>query len=88
MIPFGELKSQFSSIESEIRAAINEVLESAWYIHGKQCGAFESEFAAYTGTQHAVGVASGTGGSAKIIDRTRRARVLALLNSRGLGAEP
>ena len=60
MIPFGELKSQFSSIESEIRAAIDAVLESAWYIHGKQCGAFEAEFAAYTGTQHAIGVASGT----------------------------
>jgi len=60
VIPFGELKSQFFGIESEIRAAIDEVLDKAWYIHGEQCKAFEAEFAAYTGTEYAVGVASGT----------------------------
>ena len=46
MIPFGELKSQFLSIEPEVRAAIDDVLESAWYIFGKHCKAFEEEFAA------------------------------------------
>ena len=60
MIPFGELKSQFLSIEPEVRAAIDDVLESAWYIFGKHCKAFEEEFAAYVGTAHAAGVGSGT----------------------------
>lgn len=59
-IPFGELKSQFRSIEKEIRAAINDVLESSWYIFGRNCRAFEEEFAAYVGARHAVGVGSGT----------------------------
>jgi dTDP-4-amino-4,6-dideoxygalactose transaminase len=58
-IPFGELKSQFRSIEKEIRAAIDDVLESSWYIFGRNCRAFEEEFAAYVGARHAVGVGSG-----------------------------
>jgi dTDP-4-amino-4,6-dideoxygalactose transaminase len=54
------LKSQFRGIAPEIRAAIEEVLESAWYIFGKNCSAFETEFAAYVGANHAAGVGSGT----------------------------
>lgn len=60
MIPFVELKSQYRSIEQEIRQAVDEVLESTWYILGKQVRAFEEEFAAYVGVKHAVGVGSGT----------------------------
>ena len=59
-IPFGELKSQFRSIEKEIRAALDDVIESSWYIFGKHCRAFEEEFAAYVGARHALGVGSGT----------------------------
>lgn len=60
MIPFGELNSQFKSIEAEIRAAIDDVLAGGRFIFGKQCEAFESEFAAYVGARHAAGVNSGT----------------------------
>ncbi|HOZ45333.1 MAG TPA: DegT/DnrJ/EryC1/StrS family aminotransferase [Candidatus Hydrogenedentes bacterium] len=60
MIPFAELKSQFKGIEPEIRAAINDVLESAWFVFGKHHKAFEEEFAAYVGANHALGVGSGT----------------------------
>jgi dTDP-4-amino-4,6-dideoxygalactose transaminase len=60
MIPYVELKSQFKSIEEEVRAAIDEVLESSWYVLGAQVRAFEEEFAAYLGAKHTVGVASGT----------------------------
>ena len=60
MIPYVELKSQYLAIEQEIRAAIDEVLNSAWYILGKQGAAFEQEFASYIGANHAVGCASGT----------------------------
>lgn len=59
-IPFGELKSQFTGIEAEIRAAIEDVLQRAHFVFGPNCAAFEEEFAAYIGTKHALGVGSGT----------------------------
>lgn len=59
-IPFGELKSQYRAIEAEIRAAVDDVLDSAWYVFGKHCAAFESEFGAYVGTRCCAGVGSGT----------------------------
>jgi len=43
----------------EYAAAFNEVLQSGWFILGKQLAAFEKEFAAYCGTRHCIGVASG-----------------------------
>lgn len=60
MIPYVELRTQFAAIEPEIRAAIDEVLRSGWFILGSQGRAFEEEFAAYVGAAHTVGVASGT----------------------------
>ena len=61
MIPFAELKPQYLSIKDEIDAAIAEVFDAGWFILGKQCAAFEEEFAAYHGMGNiAVGCASGT----------------------------
>jgi len=60
MIPFLELKTQFQAIEPEIRAAIDRVLARGWYVLGEECAAFEREFAAHLGIEHAVGVNSGT----------------------------
>jgi len=59
-VPIVELDSQFRSIEGEIRAAVDDVLQTGRFIFGKHCAAFEAEFAAYVGATHAVGVASGT----------------------------
>ena len=39
--------------------AIRRVLESGWYILGKEVEAFEAEYAAYVGTPYCVGVANG-----------------------------
>ena len=36
------------------------MLASGWYILGRECAAFESEFAAYCGVAHCVSVANGT----------------------------
>jgi dTDP-4-amino-4,6-dideoxygalactose transaminase len=44
----------------EIAERQRAVLESGRYILGPEVGAFESEFAAYLGTDHCVGVANGT----------------------------
>jgi dTDP-4-amino-4,6-dideoxygalactose transaminase len=44
----------------EILDAVTRVLDSGYYILGPEVEAFEREFAAFAGTSHAVGVASGT----------------------------
>lgn len=59
-IPLIDLKAQYQTIQKDIQAAINRVLESSQFILGKEVEAFESEFAHYCGVQHAVGVNSGT----------------------------
>ncbi|MCP4644751.1 MAG: DegT/DnrJ/EryC1/StrS family aminotransferase [bacterium] len=60
MVPFVELKTQYAAIKGEIQQAVDDVLDSCWYIMGKQVAAFEEEFAAYIGARHCVGVGSGT----------------------------
>jgi dTDP-4-amino-4,6-dideoxygalactose transaminase len=60
MIPFVDLKTQYSSIKPEIDAAIAHVLESSQFVLGEEVAAFETEFATYCQTQHAIGVNSGT----------------------------
>lgn len=60
MIPFVDFQAQFRAMAPEIRGAVDAVLESGWYILGKQAQAFEEEFARYVGVVHCVGVGSGT----------------------------
>ncbi len=48
------------SLQPEIDAAIARVLASGQFILGPEVRAFEREFAAYCGIEHAVGVDSGT----------------------------
>lgn len=59
-IPFNELRSGYLAQQSEIDAAVRRVLESGWYILGREVAAFETEFAAYCGAAGCVGVNSGT----------------------------
>jgi dTDP-4-amino-4,6-dideoxygalactose transaminase len=51
---------QYLSYKEDIDAAIKRVLESGWYILGKEVKSFEQEFAKYIGADFAKGVASGT----------------------------
>jgi dTDP-4-amino-4,6-dideoxygalactose transaminase len=60
LIPFVDLRAQYSSIRNEIEPAIRAVLESAEFVLGREVAAFESEFAAYCRTDHAIGTNSGT----------------------------
>ena len=60
MIPFGDLKLQYGALKAELDESIRSVLESGWFILGKNVSAFESEFAAYCGAAFAVGVGNGT----------------------------
>ena len=58
-IPFLDLKANYDSIKPEIDEAIHRTLESGWYILGKEVEAFETEFAAYCGVKHCIGVGNG-----------------------------
>ena len=44
----------------DVRAAIDRVVASGWYVLGPEVEQFEAEFAAACGARFAVGVASGT----------------------------
>ncbi|MFZ6640183.1 DegT/DnrJ/EryC1/StrS family aminotransferase [Undibacterium sp. TC4M20W] len=58
-IPYLELKPQHQDLRAELNQAFNEVLDSGWFIQGKQLEAFETEYAAYCGSQYCVGVGNG-----------------------------
>ena len=59
MIPFLDLKEINNQYKEEIQQAINSVLDSGWYILGKQVEKLEEEFAQFCGTKHCITVASG-----------------------------
>jgi len=59
MIPFLNLKKINEQYKNEMLNACERVIDSGWYINGKECNAFEKEFAAYCGSKYAIGVANG-----------------------------
>jgi dTDP-3-amino-3,4,6-trideoxy-alpha-D-glucose transaminase len=60
MIPVVDLRAEYLAVKAEIDAAVQRVLESGWYILGKEVAAFEEEFAAWCGVAGSVGVGNGT----------------------------
>ena len=58
-VPFLDLQTPHFELRRELEAAFRRVLESGWYILGKEVTAFESEFAAYCGVKHCIGVGNG-----------------------------
>lgn len=59
-VPFYGHVRQYRSIQRDIDANIREVLESGQYVLGPMLERFEREFAAFSGTKHAIGVGNGT----------------------------
>lgn len=59
MIPFLELKPSYLELKEAMDLAYQRVMNSGWYLLGEETEAFESEFAAYTGTKHCVTVGNG-----------------------------
>ena len=59
-IPFLDLVATHRELEEELVAVCREAIRSAWFIGGPQVEGFEREFAEYCGTEHCVGVGSGT----------------------------
>jgi dTDP-4-amino-4,6-dideoxygalactose transaminase len=60
IIPLLDLRAQYAAIRSEIREAIERVVESQHFILGPEVEALEQEIAAFCGVRFAVGVSSGT----------------------------
>ncbi|TBU95737.1 aminotransferase [Stutzerimonas kirkiae] len=59
MIKFLDLHKINHRYEAEIRERIGAVLDSGWYLQGKQNERFSRAFADYCGVAHALGVANG-----------------------------
>jgi len=60
MIPVVDLRAEYLAVKAEIDVAVQRVLDSGWYILGKEVTVFESEFADWCGVSGAVGVGNGT----------------------------
>jgi dTDP-4-amino-4,6-dideoxygalactose transaminase len=58
-IPFLELKSTYLELREELDSAYHRVMNSGWYIQGKELQAFESEFSQYCRAPYCSGVANG-----------------------------
>ena len=56
-----------SSDQASVRAAIDRVIASGWFVLGPEVDAFETEFAAAMGAAHAVSVGTGTDALALIL---------------------
>jgi dTDP-4-amino-4,6-dideoxygalactose transaminase len=59
-VPFLDLKAQYLPIKDEIHAALDSVLDKTAFAGGPFVAQFEKEFAAFCGTEQAVGVGNGT----------------------------
>lgn len=59
-IPLVDLKAQYHTIQNEVAAAIQQVIENSSFILGEPAQIFEANFAEYMKVKHAVGVANGT----------------------------
>jgi len=59
MIPFLDLKAIYAELKDELDAAYRRVMDSGWFVLGREVEAFESEYAAFCGTHHCVGLGNG-----------------------------
>ena len=64
-VPFGSPAPREDA--AAVRAAIERVVSSGWYVLGPEVAAFETEFADACGAGHAVGVGTGTDAIALIL---------------------
>lgn len=60
MIPFLDLHAQYAAIGGELEGAVLEALRGCNYVLGEPVERFETGFAGYCGTDHAVAVNTGT----------------------------
>ncbi len=61
-VAFLSLADQVRELRPQLDEAMRRVLDSGWFLLGKELEAFEGEFAAYVQAKHCVGVANGLDG--------------------------
>ena len=59
MIKFLDLQKINAKYDTEIKLAVNRVIDSGWYLQGKENESFEANYAEYIGSKHCIGVANG-----------------------------
>jgi len=59
MVRFLDLQAVNARFKDEIMEATRRVVDSGWFLHGRECQLFEEEYARYIGTRHCIGVANG-----------------------------
>lgn len=59
MIKYLDLKRINQRHATEIQAVLHQVLESGWYLHGKQVNNFENAYAQYIGNTHCITCGNG-----------------------------
>lgn len=58
-VPFLSLKDVTAMHGDEIREAARRVIDSGWYLQGKENEQFERHYADYIGAKHCIGCANG-----------------------------
>ena len=58
-VPFLDMKAPYLELKKELDAAYQRVMESGWYVLGREVELFEQEFAQYCGVKHCIGVGNG-----------------------------
>ena len=59
MIKFLELQKVTQKYSEEIHSAVSRVIDSGWYLQGKENEQFEADYSAYIGTKYTIGCANG-----------------------------
>ena len=58
-VPYFDIKAAHAPISADLRASFDRVLDSGWFIMGKELALFEADFANFSGVKHSIGVANG-----------------------------
>ncbi|MBQ7210858.1 MAG: DegT/DnrJ/EryC1/StrS family aminotransferase [Paludibacteraceae bacterium] len=59
MVPFLSLKDITAKYSDEIHEAVSRVVDSGWYLQGKENERFEQHYADFIGTKYCIGCANG-----------------------------
>ena len=58
-VPFAIFQPMHDELRDKLDAAYKSVMDNSYFIQGKECTAFEEEFAAYCDAKYCIGVANG-----------------------------
>ncbi|MFV1990406.1 MAG: DegT/DnrJ/EryC1/StrS family aminotransferase [Acidimicrobiales bacterium] len=58
-VPFQDLRLLYRELQEELDAAYRNVMDSGWYVLGREVAAFEQEYAAYCDAEQCVSVGNG-----------------------------